>query len=193
MHPRQLIRQRIVERLLGATDAGVEVEDSEMWNVWPEKTPAIRVFSSRDDVELYRQAPRTFKGTLSVEIELFCTDRKNLATNERIPAHEVLDTLIDQVLSLLESDPLLRDPVTKEAAAAATPENGVVQSIDTDFASGGPLAKGGARITLRYVYLREAAIAPIPPSNPLQVVNVEYELEGNNETPEAVDSVATNG
>lgn len=192
MHERQLIRERIVEMLTGATDAGKEVYDSRPWNVWPDKRTII-VFTPRDDLELFTQAPRRMKGTISVEIVVFVRARKTATPPALIPAQQVLDAIVEQVVSLVESNRLLKDPTTGVPAAAQSPDSGIVTSIETDFDDGDRGVLGGARINVRYQYLRDMADTAVPPAMDLDSVEVEWEFEGNNSKPEAVDSVPLPG
>lgn len=193
MHPRQLIRERVIARLKNATIAGANVFNSRPTTAWPDVMPAIVVFTGRDDIELFRQAPRVFKARVSVHVELFVESRQLGAPPALVPAHQTLDLLIEQVEALLDSDPLLRDALTGEAAAAECPENGVQLSIETDFDRDNRNVVGGARVTWQYVYTRAAAKVPLPATGDLELLNVEYELSGNNATPEAVDDVDLSG
>lgn len=189
MHPRQLIRERVVELLTKATDAGNEVYDSRPWNVWPEKTPTIHVFTPRDDLELYRQAPRMLKGTCSVEIVIFARARKTATPPALIPAQQILDAVIEQVVSLIETHRLLKDSTTGEAAAAESPDSGIVTSIETDFDDGDRGVMAGARINVRYQYLRSMSDVAVPPSMDLDSVEVTWEMEATDADRETVDSV----
>lgn len=193
MEPRELIRARVIARLLNNTAAGAEVHDSRPYNVWPDKMPAIHVFTPRDDLSLHRQSPRVSKATCTVELVLFVRTRMVGAPPALVPASKGLDDLIGQVMSWLETDRLLRDPLTKEAAAADGPENGLCVSIETDFDDGNRSVIAGAKLSWRYLYTRTAADTPIPPAEDLDLLHVEWELQGNNAVPEAVDDVPMPG
>ncbi len=190
MHERDVIRERVVARLKGATNAGAEVYNSRPWKVWPEHVPLIVVYTPRDTLELHRQAPRMFKGTCEVQIDVFAAARPGATPPEMVPAHVVLGEVLEQVVVLIETDPLLRDPTTREPAAAQSLNSGLITAIETDFDAGEGVVVASGRVSVRYEYLREAATAPIPPALELDTVNTEYENPaGNNTTPEAVDSI----
>lgn len=194
MHPRQQIRERVVSKLLDATIAEDRVYDSHPWNVWPEHTPAVYVLAPRDDIELFRQAPATVKGECTIELALFARARKTSVSAAPIPAPQLLDLLIEQVLAVLEADPLLRDDQGDNAAAAANPGSGFARSIETTFEDGDRGTMAGARISIRYSYLRELPTGSIPPELDLQIIHTSYELVGgNNDEPEAVDSSDVSG
>lgn len=193
MHQRQLIRERVVQMLTGATDAGKEVYDSRPWNVWPEKTPTIIVFTPRDDLELHKQAPRTLKGTLAVEIVVFARARKTATPPALIPAQQIVDAVVEQVVSLIESNRLLKHPTTGEAAAAQSVDSGLVTSIETDFDDGDRGVLGGARINVRYQYLRPMADTPVPPAMDLDSIEVQWDVEAGDAESETVDSIPAPG
>jgi hypothetical protein len=189
-HWRRLIRERVVARLTGTTLAGARVFDSLPWDRWPREVPAIFVYTGRDELEPWRQSGgRAYKATTTVHVELFVT-----SVGGPTPQHAaaVLDDLIEDVEAALDSDPTLRDPVAPHDRAAC---NGLEVSIETDFERGDRTVAGGARVTWRYEYVREALERPTPPTTgELEQLVVEYELpHGVNAVPEAVDDVPLPG
>lgn len=188
MHPRALIRQRVIAALVNATDAGPRVFDSPPRSVWPEEFPALHVYVDRDDVATWKAAPRAYKATVRVTVEVYARDRR-IGPNVFTAATQI-DNLVDQVEAALDADRLLRDPTTREAAAADGPDSGVELSIETDFDKDDRNTIGIARVTWQYVYVRAAATVAKPPAQDLDTVHVEFETSSAaNDVPEAVDDI----
>jgi alpha-mannosidase len=102
-HPRELIRKKAVELLMGATNAGVSVFASRVRplisNTWQNELPAIIVYTMDDAGEIFNQAPREYLRKVELVVEIHAEGNDAL--------DDTLDTLARQVERLLLMDDTL--------------------------------------------------------------------------------------
>ena len=177
-HQRKLIRDAIVARLVGNTDAGDRVYSNRATAL--RVLPAILVYTQDESSRVFDEGPRTLERTarISIEIAVQFTDEEQL--------DDRLDAIADQIETLMHADEQLRDgegvPLCSDAVLTGTE----MQVVDD-----GRQPIGAARLTYEVRYYTDAhADENLLPG--LERVHFEYELppaEGAADDPDAADDV----
>ncbi|PIR25610.1 MAG: hypothetical protein COX62_04645 [Deltaproteobacteria bacterium CG_4_10_14_0_2_um_filter_43_8] len=175
MHQRQLIREAIVNTLLNNTDAGVNVLSNQASAHWDDglNLPAINVTIKSEPVEEFDRAPLSFKRDLFVNIEIVA------GANDEKTLTDSLDTIADQVESLLFVDETLND----------TCDRILLVNIDMDFREDGARKLGSTKITLICQYVTDL---PKVQDNQIQHgnitdlagVNIDYDIGHHDSDPD---------
>ncbi len=102
-HPRETIRKKAVELLLGKTSAGFRVYASRVApfisNEWQNDLPAVVVYTMDESAEIYNVAPREYRRTVELVIEVHA--------NATSAMDDVLDAIARQIEQTLLADDTL--------------------------------------------------------------------------------------
>ncbi|MEQ5770008.1 hypothetical protein NFH98_20770 [Halomonas sp. H33-56] len=172
-HPRKLIRDKIVERLTGNTDAGLRVYGSRVLPYWNGRQgleaamPAILVYTLREPVEIFSQAPREYRRTVQVAVQA-------MVMGEDVD--DPLDDLARQIeLCLFDDD-------TLDGTAAEL----VLLETEIVFTDEGEREMGAARLAWEATYYDE--IEPVL-EDYLATVQAEWDVAHPDGDIEAVDTI----
>ncbi len=104
-HPREAIRKKAVELLLGKTSAGFRVYASRVApfinNEWQNELPAVVVYTMDENGEIYNAAPREYRRTVELIVEVHASATAAM--------DDVLDAIARQVEQALLADDTLGD------------------------------------------------------------------------------------
>lgn len=172
---RSEIREKVTELLTGVTAAGARVYPTRTRPVWNGQLPAIAIYTETEEAEVYDEAPRRYKRTLTLAIELYASDKDN--------CDDVLDALSNQVEALMDgADTLGLEGVNDVVYAGA--EMSVVGE--------GKALTGGAKLTYLVEYFTEAG-AVIPDADRLDTVKADWDAVSPGGTTEARDELDFSG
>jgi len=104
IHPRQTIRDAVKALLLAGnvTDVGDRVSANRVKPAWPDKLPAIRIFTlGKETSEVYETAPKSLKRTFPLDLEIGVSGGDNIT--------DVLDSLAAEVEKLMHADDSFTD------------------------------------------------------------------------------------
>lgn len=104
VHPRKLIRDKVLTVLLNTTDCGANVFVNRVSDIWPEELPAINIVAISENADIYNVAPREYQRTLSLLIEVSV---KAIDTID-----DALDVISEQIEYLLNQDETLGGTVS---------------------------------------------------------------------------------
>lgn len=102
MSIRKEIRKRVAAVLQNATSAADRVHQSRMIKIKPETLPCILVYTNKEDCEVYDTAPKSYKKTLSLDIEIVAEGNALL--------DDTLDDICNQVEAVFNEDQHLGAP-----------------------------------------------------------------------------------
>lgn len=171
------IRERLVELLVGQTDAGARVSASRAKPQWREAVPAIVVYTPREEFEQRTAAPLVFDMTSTIAVEFIVEE------NAGGPADDVLDTLKRQVLAVVFADRSLGLHEVKLRPL----------TFETGFAQKGARRAGGGRLTFEASWLLDAPEGDPGATGKFLALHVEHDLAPPDGAIEAVDDQALEG
>ena len=156
---RRLIREAVKEILKNSIP---EVEDRVFTNIsspmWREDTPQIFIFSRSEDIEDLDTAPKEYKRTIEMAIEIVAEGPEDGEQDENFSEDDltenVLDNIAEQVESLLEANETLGtfepDPDRLGNACALVDEM-ALSGVEFEFVDGDK-ATGSARLVYSMSY-----------------------------------------
>lgn len=102
-HPRKVIRDAVVTRLLGVTSAGTRVSSTRVDPYRETELPAISIYTPREpvDPESSSTSPRELTRTVSVEIAA------SVAHSDALPLADAADAIAEQIEAAMDADPYL--------------------------------------------------------------------------------------
>ncbi len=170
-HRRGEIRQKITSLLVGKTNCGTRVFENRVTPLWqgPGKLPAIIVYADKEEAEIHAVAPRTYKRTLSVTIEVH--DSQNESTDES------LDAVSAQIENVLESNADLDGSIND------------LRYVSTEILVLGEGQKftGAARMLFLAEYFSDEG-TEVPDA--LTSVHITYDLAHTDDTADATDIIS---
>lgn len=104
---RKLIRKRVREVLLNQTDAGSKVYSNLSSPHWGENTPEIAIFTRSETIEDLGTAPKEYKRTLELAIEIVAEGTETPNENDGKLVEDIVDDIAEQVEAALEKDETL--------------------------------------------------------------------------------------
>lgn len=153
---RSEIRQRVAELLKGKTLAGDRVFSNRASATWSEELPIIAVYTRGEIVEDQNTAPREYKRTIDLVIEVVAegpeVDPTNPNPSDKTPAEDVLDEICDSVEKELGRDDRLGETLNLLGERVALVDQTVLQGILFDFQSEGVRPQGSAIMTFNVIY-----------------------------------------
>jgi len=147
-HGRKIIRHAIRDLLIGKTAAGTRVYTNRRTALWDNALPAIVIFTSSQDDELFNVSPRDLKRSVQIGIELVT------AAEGVIPLDDVMDDLSEQVERILFNNPMLRRHIDDADGAVAEPLLPLRTETDTNYEGIKPI--GGMRLNWEAIYYQNA-------------------------------------
>lgn len=172
-HPRKLIRDKIVERLKGNTDAGLRVYGSRVLPYWNGRQgleaalPAILVYTLREPAEIFNQAPREYRRIVQVAVQA-------------VVMGEDVDDPLDDLARQIELCLFAEDTLDGTAADL------VLQETEIVFTDEGEREMGAARLAWEVTYYDE--IEPALEDN-LATIQAEWDVAPADGDPEASDTI----
>jgi len=157
---RKLIREAVVDLLIGQTEVGEKVFGNRIRPVHVTELPCILVYALSDEREIWLSTPRTYKSSLVISVEIQ-VDSINTLDLE-------LDALSSQVEYLLHQDHTLSEVC----------EDVIHQSTDINLSDQGEKLYGSAILTYAMPYYYEAVRDPIYLKDFLRA-DIEYDIVGN--------------
>lgn len=138
MSIRTQIRDRVAEILMAYTTSAAERVYKAMYlPLAPDLLPCICVYASREAVEIFQTAPRVYKKTLNLQVEIIAEANEELA--------DTLDKIIGQVEAIFNEDQHLNN------LAEEVNYKGVEMTIDPK----GEIVTGSAVMTYEASYLED--------------------------------------
>lgn len=131
---RKQIRAAFKQLLTGISGVNSNVFASRSRQVWPEELPAILVYTRTETAEIYIDAPREYKRTLQLAVEIIAKGDENV--------DEALDNLCQEVERRVFQDETLNDLVSDT----------ILSDTEIDFVPDGEQPVGAARITFNVEY-----------------------------------------
>lgn len=181
---RNLVRSAVVDALTAANVANGNVLECDPFDVWPSEFPSLNVWTPADDYS--KHEPPSYLTGCELVVELFVA---RTIGPSGVPAHDQLDTLLEAVQAVLDANPTLR-----QANGDRYASSGARVRFTSSFEKGNKVVIGYGRLTWRYEFREDVAEAPVPAAvGELETLHVEWELEGNNATPEAIDNADLTG
>lgn len=181
MSERKLIREAIAKRIVdAATAAGSRVYENRARPLWDKQfftqLPAVLVYTTTEDVEIFNASPREYKRTLEVAIELVASG----------------DADVDDALDLLAAaiEPLFYNGVLTEVGQPDNCLNDEMILTGSQMAlrDEGQGIAGSTRLTYDVIYYTEAPEA-VPVDN-FDTLETEYDLQpGQEEDDRAKDLI----
>jgi len=178
-HPRELIRKQAVALLLNKTGAGASVYASRIEpfisNDWEQELPAIVVYTQDESGELWTAAPREYRRSVELVVEIHASGDSTL--------DDTLDNLARQVeIELLKDDTL-----------GGTVEDLRYARTRMVLRDEGQSLLGGCRISFDADYIDAHPTADFNATLPnLNTVSTEYSLD-NEQTDPADRAKTING
>lgn len=135
MHWRQAIREKVQTILLNNTDAANRVYTSRATAWWKAELPAIGIYTRSEDAEIFEEAPRSYRRTLSLTIEAVDKEADDLEDN--------LDTLAEDIEKYIRLETFLGLDYVQDVIYIRT---------ETEIDPGGELEIGSAILTYSIPY-----------------------------------------
>jgi len=171
---RDAIRDAIVELLIAEdTLAGARVTGSRSRKIWDGALPAIGVYTPRETFAIHTAAPRVYKVTTTVEVDIY--------------AEETAQNNPDKVLDEIERG------VFRAMSRDVTLGLGDLEIVPTAFAaqfgSGTKRPLGGSTSTFEAVHFREAPEGELGEMGRFETAHVEIDLPPADGIAESVDDI----
>lgn len=100
MSKRKIIREKIKSLLINKTECNDKVYENRIAQWWPEKLPAISIYSRSESSEIWNVAPRKYKRKINISVEIV-----HVASDD---IDDKLDLICDQVEAILNGDDTLQ-------------------------------------------------------------------------------------
>lgn len=158
IHPRTTIRRAIKALLIGRTDAEERVTSNLGRPFDPDGPPELRVYSRREDSDVFEESPRTNERAMTIAIECYRA-RETTFANDTEGVDDLLDRLCWQVERII--GPWLRSGrLASECGIRYSAEKTRFAGLETDFGDEGARIEGGARLQWEVVYYTEDTVCP---------------------------------
>lgn len=180
MHPRTLIRKKIVTLLLGNTAAGNKVSTNRVVPL-DDKTelPYISVTLKQETIEEYNSSPKSMLRRPQFEIEVTVKGQDEDAASDR------LDALCDQIETILGLNDLDENITEWDSLT-------LVGDVIFDFEQEGELIFGAAVMTYEAKYVRDTiASSAEQDTDDLNTINAKWKIGHNNTEPDSVIDAQT--
>lgn len=161
-HPRKLIRQSAVDRLVGVTAAGARVFKARQVPFKQSELPALAVYTPDEEVETTRStAPRELERTLQLVVEAM--------TESGTPSDvdDAADDLSEQVEAAIDADPTL----------AGTATDTLLARVESDVFSESGKNHGLVRMTFMVFYETYAPMTA-PVADDFETADIRHNLNG---------------
>lgn len=170
-HPRETLRKKAVELLLGQTSAGQSVYASRVEpfisRSWEQELPAIVVYTMDESAELFSAAPREYQRRVELVVEIHAAGDASL--------DDTLDSVARQVETVLLSDDTLGGTVNDLRYART-------RMVLRDE---GETLIGGCRISFEAEYLEVHPLPAFDNALPdLDSLSTEYSLNNAQTAPD---------
>ncbi|MBU1594262.1 MAG: hypothetical protein KKA55_01850 [Proteobacteria bacterium] len=170
-HPRQLIREAVVELLTGATDAGARVWASRMRHVSSRDLPAIGVYTTEESSPLADVSPRKYERTVTVAVDCM------------VEADESVDDALDALAMQVETA-LMADPTLGGAAL-----DSALMRTSIGLVGEGRTQAGCATLEFEADYETSPGLVDLDSLDDFATAGVDYDLAPADGTPEVQDVV----
>lgn len=170
---RKEIREAFVAHIIAAnTAAGVKVYENRARPVWQDNLPAINVWTDRETVDLLNAAPKIYRRTLEVVVEIYADSKANI--------DDMLDMVSNQVENAFDTEDRFTLQASTSDITYAGSEMGLIES--------GTRQTGICRIHYDVEYISHAGVDPATLDDFLRA-DVSYKLEGQATQPVTVDEI----
>lgn len=164
-YPRKDIRKAVIARLKEAnTESGIRVYTNRIRPIFPAECPLILVYTRNEPAEISNEAPREYKRTLRVNVEIVAL------------ADDDLDDTLDAIAEKVEK------AIFEDETFGGLASDTVLGETDVDIVGEGEKPIGAARITFEISYFMRMPDAPAVELSPFEKANTKIDMapkEGN--------------
>lgn len=183
-HGRKLIRHAVRDLLINKTSAGERIYTNRRTALWDNALPAIVIFTTSQDDELYSVSPRELMRTAQIGIELV------VAKEGEIPLDDEMDDLCEQVERVLFNNPMLRRSINSKDSPVARPILPLRTETDTNYDGLKPI--GGLRMNWEAIYFQSAGEYETCALADFKTTEIDWDLAPPDSAIDATDLVDAN-
>lgn len=181
------IREAIRQKLLNKTDAEGRVFSNLSSAYWSEQLPVICIFTLSEDVEVLNTAPREYRRSIEVAIEIAAQGSEN-PDGLKVTTEDQLDKISDQVELELNRDETLGEIIDAAGKTVALVDELILGSIEFEFRGEGVKPTGFSRLVYSVVYheMRPGSLEEQDNIGTLEKVHVDWKVGHHNSPPDNV-------
>lgn len=145
---RKFVRHAVAQILRGQTAAGQNVIPGRIVEPESETFPLILVYTPREDLSKYDEAPRRYLRDLTVRVEVLVRQEVNGATVD-----DQLDDLCEQVECIMERELAILEPIPADILEVQYSE-AFLRTVDIELVETGNRPHAAAGFSYRLPYIR---------------------------------------
>ena len=149
---RSLIRKGIQKALLNETEAGTRVYTNQSSEIWDDALPVIIITTRSESIELLNTAPREYKRSMDVVIEVVTKGEESPNEKEDGGAEDIADQIADKVEDRLSVDDRLGTFENVFGKEVALIDELILSNIEFEYTGEGIQPMASARMAYRATY-----------------------------------------
>lgn len=183
---RKAIRKKVAELLKGKTLAGDKVFSNMTTAQWNEDLPEIVIYTRSETVEETSTAPREYKRTLELGIEITASGSQTPETESL--AEDIVDDIAEQVETELNRDETLDEIDNALGKKVALVDALILDVLGFEFRGEGAKPTAACVMIFRVMYheMRPGSIDDQPGVGTLKTVHAEWKVGHHKSEPDNV-------